>query len=793
MLATKPLLKDLLNIVTPDYAVHWRKIGQSLGIKSGVLHTIDYDNPHKAEDCCNAVWEEWLNIDTSATWFKIIEIINSPTIANAIMNMPMSMDDSTWSMILNESDQMREFYKNERYKGKEDDWPPYQPDRYTSVALIHHKEKYATREEVIAVATRAYRGKVEVPNDDNYLPNVTNPTNHESSNKYFMDCHSTKDITEIFKYASLQTPNASNFVLIEGAPGIGKTILSKEIAFQWANNNLLSDTSLLFLIFLRDPYVKDISSLQEFIRYAICSSEQNKRVDMIAQFLDDTAGKCITIVFDGYDEISEEVRCNSFIAKIIKREILKLCRLVITSRPTVTTALHGTCDCRVEILGFTKQDRMEYIKQSLEGNFELITQLTDYLDKNPFINSLCYIPLNMTILICLFKEFLENRCMLPNNQTEMNEQFICITISRFLKKKNKSLIITSLKKLQEPYKKQFINLSELAFHMLRKNIIVFNDDDIRNYLNWSDLGLLKAVKHSHYMTRPNTTSYNFLHFSLQEFMSAYYVTSLSIVKQIKLIRYHFWESRYLNSWIMYVGLSKGMTFALRLYLIGPIKTFWCSIFESNIKGIANKTISDKVKRLHLFQCFLEAGDNKMCQEVGSYLVDQNIDLSNVTLLPKDMHILCFFLTRSITKQWKLLDLSNCRIGDNGCITLVNLLLSDDQMKVQIPKINLSGNHLTSNSILTILKLVHYFNVSELIVTSNIFDSEWLLDVCFEKVIQQQLFQEKNKLVSIKVDESSILLYAINCEDFHVSKNYHQIIFIIPVILTAFVYGILILN
>ena len=783
MLASKPLLKDLLNIVTPDYAVHWRKIGENLGIKSGVLDTIDHDNHHKAEDCCNTVWEEWLDIDTTAAWCKVIEIINSSTIVNAITSMAMSTDDPIWCTVLNASDQMRQFYNNERYayKCKEDDWPPYQPDHFTSVALIHHKEKHATRKEVIAVATSwAYKGNVEYLINNNYSPNATSSTNHESSNEYFMDCHSTKDIAEIFKYASPQTPNASNnfmvvpnFVLIEGAPGIGKTILSKEIAFQWANKNLLSDTSLLFLIFLRDPYVKNISSLKEFVRYAICSSEQTERIDMIVQFLDNTLGSYITIVFDGYDEISDKVRYNSFIAKIINREILALCRLVVTSRPTVSTALHGTCDCRVEILGFTKQDRMEYIKQSLEGNLEQITQISDYLDKNPFINSLCYIPLNMTILICLFKEFLEDRCMLPNNQTEMNEQFICVTISRFLRKKNLSLTIKSLEMLQEPYKKQFKNLSELAFHMLGKNIIVFNDDDIRNYLNWSDLGLLKAVKHSRYITRTsNTTSYNFLHFSLQEFMSAYYVTSLSIVKQIKLIRYHFWESRYLNSWIMYVGLSKGMTFALKLFLIGPVKAILDSvpIFESNTRGIANKITSDKVKRLHLFQCFLEAGDDKMCQVVGSYLVDKNIDLSNVTLLLKDIHILCFFLTRSTTKQWKLLDLSNCCIGDTGCDTLVNLLLSDDQMKVQIPKINLSGNQLTSISIFTIFKLIHYFNSNELIVTSNIFDSELFLDVCFEKVIQQQLFQEKNKLVSIKANDSSILLYAINCEDFHVSKK-----------------------
>ena len=41
-------------------------------------------------------------------------------------------------------------------------------------------------------------------------------------------------------------------VLIEGAPGIGKTVLSKEIASQWAANKMLNSIKLLLLVFLRN-------------------------------------------------------------------------------------------------------------------------------------------------------------------------------------------------------------------------------------------------------------------------------------------------------------------------------------------------------------------------------------------------------------------------------------------------------------------------------------------------------------------------------------------------------------
>ena len=41
-------------------------------------------------------------------------------------------------------------------------------------------------------------------------------------------------------------------VFIEGAPGIGKTALAKEIAYQWAKNELLTSKKLLLLVFIRE-------------------------------------------------------------------------------------------------------------------------------------------------------------------------------------------------------------------------------------------------------------------------------------------------------------------------------------------------------------------------------------------------------------------------------------------------------------------------------------------------------------------------------------------------------------
>ena len=776
VLATKPLLKDLHNIVTPDYAVHWRMFGTHLGIRSGVLDTIDHDCQHKAEDCCNAVWEEWLNIDANAAWCTLIRIVDS-IIANNDHTTPI-IDDTMCNAILNSSKQMQQHYIHQRHKNTEDEWPPFQPDHFTSVAIIHHKEKHATMKEVIAVATKAYEGnfKVDVTNQDTQnAEQSTGTIRHKLPDEYFIGSKSTKDIVEIF--APLQKSNihseyntTPHIILIEGAPGIGKTILSKEIAFQWANKNLLSKKQLLFLIFLRDPFIEKIKCLRDFVSYVICSSQQDENVELIARYLENTSGKHIAIVFDGYDEISEDLRQNSFIGNIINRKILKLCSLIITSRPTASAVLHSICDYRVEVLGFTKEDRTKYVHQSLGNNQTQIKELETYLEMNPFIDSLCYIPLNMTILICLFTEI--SNSILPKNQTDMNDQFVCITISRFLRKKNIKLNIKSLENLPAKYKRQFKNLSRLAFDLLGKDKVVFNDNDVKQYSNWSDLGLLKIVIYSDFLKHTPVASYNFLHFSLQEFLAAYYVTSLGFHNQVRLLKDKFWNNRYLNSWVMYAGLTKGSSLAFKHFLAGRKSVLYSLLVKP--RDITGEIISDKVKCLHLFQCFLEAGDDEICQQVGSCLVDEKIDLSNTTLLLKDMHTLSFFLTRSTTKEWKLLDISNCYIGDDGCDTLANLLLGDDKYKVQMTRMNLSSNQLSLRSIPTTLKFIQHFNIKELLVTSNCFDSEMVLEAFFTNVIQQHLFHEL--LLSIETNKNKLSVYAVNYKELLASQlqNYFDI-------------------
>ena len=614
---------------------------------------------------------------------------------------------------------MCESYIKSRFNYSPNEWPPYHPKHYTTLALIHHKGKRVNTE-VISVA----EGLVSEGNFSKSHPLSDNISYH------------SKDISELFPTNLV----SSYFLLIEGAPGIGKTILSKEIAYQWAENKLLKFRKLVFLLFLRDPNIKNLLSLESLIQYLFKSTEI---VSSLSKYLFQTKGKGLTIIFDGYDEMSEKDRNDSLVAKIISRDVLPKCDLIITSRPSASLYLRGMTDCRVEVLGFTEEDRLDYIQHALEGSDDKIKYLQFYLQSNSTINALCYVPLNMTILLCLFEEveYLSHNTLdldnkedngLPNTQTEMYEKFILMTITRFIKKSNKTFTGKCLNftDLPEPYNEAFNELLQLAYNALTEDQIVFNLKDeiaqacpILKFGNCEGLGLLKFTEYV------NNVSFHFLHFSIQEYLAAYYITSQSSRFQVQLLKDTFWEIRYFNTWIMYVGMTAGKKIAWKHFISGNRFMLSTKVFKSS--KISKRYLNDKIKSLHLFQCFAEIGNKEL---VGKVFKDKIIDLSNQTLLPRDINTICFFLLRSVNKHWLKLDLSYCNIGDTGSDILCKTFLDKSRNIVSVDKVDLSHNQLQRHSILGLLDVFKVWHTSEAVISGNYDNDGNLFELCLNKFV-----------------------------------------------------------
>ena len=213
----------------------------------------------------------------------------------------------------------------------------------------------------------------------------------------------------------------------------------------------------------------------------------------------------------------------------------------------------------------------------------------------------------------------------------------CAQIYRINKKYENCDTIINVAKLQHPYDKLLAELAKLAYKALKTDKIVFTLPEINKSCpnltmtssNWNGLGLLKAVQCYSKEIGIDQVTFHFLHFSIQEYMAAWYISTLSDSKQIRLLQKTFWEYHYYNTWVMYVGITCGCTFSLRHFFSGNKFQLYSKVIGASKVSI--NFLKHKMKCLHLFQCLVEADkvdSMKQFDSVKEVFQNNQINLSN---------------------------------------------------------------------------------------------------------------------------------------------------------------------
>ena len=367
----------------------------------------------------------------------------------------------------------------ERFSTDEETWPPDQPKNFTPLVLVHHRGQHSMKQ-TSAMAQVIQTGDIDEITSLASKKSVTKHhpklVSHESLQEVLDSSTVTKELTEIL--APLEQSKDPQFILIEGAPGIGKSILLKEIAYRWGNKQLLKTFKLVLLVRLRDPIVQQASLIKHLLQL-FCKREDTRagHISTACNYLVQNDGKGLAFLFDGFDEYPETLQKNSLIADILKRNALPYCALVVSSRPHATVHLRERATIRVDILGFTEIERNRFIQQALIEEPQSIKELTQYLEDHFTISSLCVVPFNMVVLLFLYKQGIS----LPNNSTELYNHFICLTICQHLAKYGHPLdnTITDLTNLPDPYNKIIQQLSKFSLEALNNNKLVFTFDEIK--------------------------------------------------------------------------------------------------------------------------------------------------------------------------------------------------------------------------------------------------------------------------------------------------------------------------
>ena len=566
-------------------------------------------------------------------------------------------------------------YVNSKRLMENDSWLTLAPTHFVNLLLICHFNVYSVKKQPNVVAHLMGENK---------------------SNFDLIEGYRTNNIEDIFKGTDSDITKGK-VILMEGAQGIGKTILCKEIAYRWACKELLQGDRIVLLVFLRDPTIQNIKSVESLIHY-ICKFSIDDEVIKIskacAAYLINTAGVNVTIILDGFHELPH---LNEFIVNLLCKNILPLCKIVVSSRPIASKALHQIADVKVEIFGFTEEDRQKFINNELKDNSDKLVRLNSYLKENSIIDHICYNPFVLSILVYIVKEYEE----LPKTQTDLYSKFIITTISRFLRKLTfLKYEVSDLDELPLQCKGCFLEICKYAYNALLCDKFIFTASEIKTDFpafadapgSWSGLGLLKAAS---FEEKNECTSYDFLHLSIQEYLAAYYITTLKTNQQINILRNCFFVAKYLNMWIMYTGISKH-PLPLMQFLSGKSTVTFTFSRWFSVDKISEDIMQSKIKCLYLFQCLSEIKNFGLYNLVSILFEKEILDLSNCTMSAKDIDTLTYILDRSGTSQWNELNLSHCHIGDSGCHQLCKALV--DRNGVLFNKINVNSNQLTTDSL-----------------------------------------------------------------------------------------------
>ena len=616
-----------------------------------------------------------------------------------------------------------DMYTRTRFVPKQHMWPPNQLKLFKNLTFLRHDSQF--RQKRLSHIAARYRQTNKPYFTKELKFDVKNaPMFKELEKVHLSICKSnaTKNIADLFSYETKFKPRS---ILVEGAPGVGKTELIKQIAYLWAKSELICDMKLVFVLYLRDPKIHSLKSIGSFIHQYVNSENRylsTKQAEGVIEELRDSRGSSIAFLIDGFDEFPSRVYENSFIAGLISGEVLPNALLLITSRPSASLVLHSQVGIIFDIVGFAQEEKDQYILESLKDSPKKQNELQQYLKQYPIINSYCYIPLHLTIVIFLLKH-----ASLPQTLTRVNELFILYTIRRSLQqqsKQYKKLRFNELVDLPSEVFGMVLCLSKLAYDGVQGSKLVFSLEEIKQVYPESDtlystngFGLLQAVEHYNPLAGAEiTASFNFLHYSMQEYLAAFHISTLaakeqySIMVSAKPLHYalspaqcqstnlsSFWHNHFIFMWLMYVGITGGQSYAFTLFLCNS--GFFVSTGKAYNKIRNSLNI---VQILHVFQCFIEASNVEVCNILLEQLFrDGNIKikgttLTNMPLFSHHMLSLVNFLAKS-PKSYKSLQFANCFFLDGAMNTLEEYFLTYPKKGSSIKYVHFENSCFVSKS------------------------------------------------------------------------------------------------
>ena len=342
------------------------------------------------------------------------------------------------------------------------------------------------------------------------------------------------DMNEIA--ANLPATTLETVIIVEGAPGVGKSTFAWEFCRRWERGEIAQQYDLVLLLRLRDDRISKAKCWKDLIYHSSPSILQ-----AVILKLEAGSGFGVLFILEGYDELPDEYRHpSSPLLKLISGEELPLSTQIITSRPWATCDVLKKFKHRmfqhIEVLGFTKTEISSYIQSVLSE--EEVEDLEKKLLKPDQIKKCMYIPLNCAIVVTVYQESKASGDDMPSTMTELYLALSRTILLRYLRGNNPySDPIECFEELPHHVLRKFKYLCELAYCSVAEG-----DNQVKLIFtnlpeDFDGLGFMDFLFEL-YVTQKAVASHNFLHLTFQEFLAAVHISNMEAEQRLQHFKRH---------------------------------------------------------------------------------------------------------------------------------------------------------------------------------------------------------------------------------------------------------------
>ena len=334
-----------------------------------------------------------------------------------------------------------------------------------------------------------------------------------------------------------------SLILFEGRPGSGKTTLMVKVSCDWGKREILQQAKIVILVQLRRLGRKTGFYLNELIT-AACNGLSSEELQYLSSYIEMNCGEGVVFILDGFDEYAAYISEHNLVYKLIMKQMFSKSIVVVSSRPAATIFFRAHAKKYIEIVGFLKPS-IEYYIHGSSSNKHKAEKLMKHLEDHPNLLNICYLPLNCAMFVFMS----ERATVLPKTETEFYRLFILSWLLRANRKRELlqfnagPFLLKSFDNLKPSDKHIFDQVCKLAFEATVNSKQVFSFSELNDTIDIetgtsgsdeSSLGLIAIDQY--FVTYGQDETYSFLHLTMQEYLSAVYLSNLDNSKLMHIIK-----------------------------------------------------------------------------------------------------------------------------------------------------------------------------------------------------------------------------------------------------------------